>query len=51
MEEDIELEFIECDICSQKPETSTKWLCYGCLHNREVIIKLKKQIAIEREED
>lgn len=33
--------FIECDTCRAKPGSPT--LCSGCLHNRALISKLKKE--------
>lgn len=34
-----DLKFTECDACSAKPGSPT--LCLGCLHNRNVIERLR----------
>ena len=36
------LEFVECEKCSA--ESGSTYLCESCLHNREVIEKLKMRI-------
>jgi len=33
-------EFIECDTCRAKPGMPI--LCWGCLHNRDLITKLRR---------
>lgn len=38
----MQTDFLECDTCAALPGTPP--LCSGCLHNREVIEKLKKQV-------
>lgn len=37
-----ELEFMECESCSQKPGSPT--LCPSCLHNRRAIDKLSLEL-------
>jgi len=34
--------FVECDTCRAKPGSPT--LCYGCLHNREIICSLHREL-------
>lgn len=36
-------DFMECDKCRSKPGSPT--LCSGCLHNREVINRLRKELG------
>jgi len=38
----IEDDYKECKICSDKPGSPT--LCESCLHNRELVSKLKQEI-------
>lgn len=40
--EKTKLKFRECDSCAAKPGTPT--LCKGCLQNRDVIYRLKKEL-------
>ncbi len=38
-----EYKFIECDTCRAKPGSPP--LCYGCLHNRDIIGKLSEIVC------